>query len=165
MQDCVTTSPHPAAGSNTAIPIRGPVPGLDSSKAVTTHGLPFRVAGMGKYDGPTLFDVLGDDEVEDAGTISDAFKRLSDEMGRESLLVVYYSSFPDGVGSIYWAPAKLSGKNYLDFTDPESLTFVTEPSRRAAPSTGTSTTAKVFADGQRPRTSAKLRIPVKVPRQ
>ena len=121
----------------------------------------FTVAGMSKYDGPALFDVLSDEEAEEAAKIGDAFQRLASEVGRESLIVVYYSSVPDGVGSIYWAPAKLSGKNYLDFTDPESLTFATQPSARVTAATPASKAAKTFADGQRPRTSAKLRIPSK----
>lgn len=118
----------------------------------------FEVAGMSKYDGATLFDVVRDEEAEEAANISDAFNRLASEVGRESLIVVYYSSVPDGVGSILWAPAKLSGKNYLDFTDPESLTFVAQPSSRVATATPVLIAPKAFADGQRPRTSAKLRI-------
>ena len=121
----------------------------------------FKVAGISKYDGPTLFDDLTVDEVEEAAKIGDALARLAGEIGRESLVVVYYSSSSHGVGSIYWAPAKLSGRNYLDFAEPESLTFVAQPSARAAQPAKTSTTAKTFADGQRPRTVAKLRIPTK----
>jgi hypothetical protein len=63
---------------------------------------------------------------------------------------------PDGVGAIYWAPARLGSGKYLDFIEPERLVY-TRPPALAAIERIERSTAKTFADGTRPRTPAKLR--------
>lgn len=106
-----------------------------------------------KYTEPGLFD-LPQEEGDEAANLSDVLDIVGDA-GRVTLFVPYYSSTPFSVGSMFWAPARLRGR-YLEFTDPERLTYVKEPAakqqKREAPRP-----AAGFAEGERPRTSAKLR--------
>lgn len=120
----------------------------------------FAAASVHKFDPPSLFTVENTEETE-AATLDDARARLR-VIGAESLIVPFYSSGPDGVGSIYWAPAKTSEGKYLDFIDPERLTYSRSPvvleSQKPAHHK-----AAAFADGARPRTPAKLRPRPKQP--
>jgi hypothetical protein len=105
-----------------------------------------------KYTEPGLFDLPQEDP--DAARLSDVLDIVGN-VGQVTLFVPYYSSTPFSVGSMFWAPARLRGR-YLEFTDPERLTYVKEPaakeSKREAPRP-----AAGFSEGARPRTSAKLR--------
>lgn len=106
-----------------------------------------------KYSEPGMFD-LPEEGAEEAANLSDVLDIVGNA-GRVTLFVPYYSSTPFGVGSMFWAPARLRGR-YLEFTDPERLTYVKEPAakqeKREAPRP-----AAGFAEGERPRTPAKLR--------
>jgi len=106
-----------------------------------------------KYTEPGLFE-LPEEEPDEAANLSDVLDIVGD-LGRVTLFVPYYSSTPFAVGSMFWAPARLRG-HHLEFTDPERLTYVKEPAaketKREAPRA-----AGGFAEGDRPRTSAKLR--------
>lgn len=86
--------------------------------------------------------------------LHDALTVLSERDARATLFVPYYSSSPQGVGTMYFAPARLNGR-YLEFSDPERLTYQVRvageaPGAVLAPVGG-------FADGDRPRTTVKLR--------
>lgn len=116
----------------------------------------FAKAGMHKYDEPGLFDA--DPTEPRSAKVEDVINYIAG-IERDSLIVPYYSSTPDGVGSIYWAPARLAGRNYLEFSDPESLTYVSRPSVTRAIKVPSRTAASTFADGTRPRTLTKLRGP------
>jgi hypothetical protein len=106
-----------------------------------------------KYIEPGLFD-LPEEEPDEAAKLSDVLDIVGD-LGRVTLFVPYYSSTPFAVGSMFWAPARLRG-HHLEFTDPERLSYAKEPAatdtKREAPRA-----AGGFAEGDRPRTSAKLR--------
>lgn len=121
----------------------------------------FQVASVSKYQQPSLFEVVAP-VANEAADLSDALKMLARRVGRESLFVPYYSSVPDGVGSIYWAPARLSGEKYLDFDDPEPLTFVASAVVARTPSQARR--GETFADGTRPPTPTKLRVQRNNPR-
>jgi hypothetical protein len=106
-----------------------------------------------KYTDPGLFD-LPEEEPDQTANLSDVLDLVGNS-GRVTLFVPYYSSTPFAVGSMFWAPARLRG-HHLEFTDPERLSYAKEPAametKREAPrATGG------FAEGNRPRTSAKLR--------
>lgn len=107
-----------------------------------------------KYIEPGLFD-LPQEEPDETANLSDVLDLAQDLNRPVTLFVPYYSSTPFSVGSMFWAPARLQGR-YLEFTDPERLTYqrppVAKETRRQKPRpTGG------FAEGERPRTSAKLR--------
>ena len=106
-----------------------------------------------KYVEPGLFD-LPEDEPDETAHISDILD-LANGTGKVTLFVPYYSSTPFGVGSMFWAPANLRGR-YLEFTDPERLTYVKESAAREAKGEAPRRAAG-FAERDRPRTSAKLR--------
>jgi hypothetical protein len=114
----------------------------------------FAAAGMTKYEETPLegIDMPSD---EKPPTQDDALKHIAG-VAPESLIVPYYSCDPHGVGSIYWAPASLSGR-YLNFSEPERLAFVTMPSQTETSERAKASARKSFADGQRPRTETKLR--------
>jgi hypothetical protein len=107
-----------------------------------------------KYVEPGLFD-LPEEEPDETANLSDVLDIAHDLRRSATLFVPYYSSTPFGVGTMFWAPARLKGR-YLEFTDPERLTFQKEPTaketKRSKPRA-----AGGFADGDRPRTSTKLR--------
>lgn len=118
----------------------------------------FAAASNTKYTEPGgLFElppshINAEDEV---ARLSDALDIVSDPNGKVTLFVPYYSSTPFGVGTIYWAPARLNGR-HLEFTDPERLTYTKEPAE--APSVQQKPRlVGGFAEGVRPRTRAKLR--------
>ncbi|GAB2817883.1 hypothetical protein GCM10027022_04830 [Alpinimonas psychrophila] len=108
-----------------------------------------------KYSDPGLFDIeqiLSDDQ---PASLNDAIDHLEIASPRATLFVPYYSSTPRGVGTIYFAPARLNGL-YLEFTDPELFTY------QQTPASVEQTNVKLkpvagFAGGERPRTSVKLR--------
>lgn len=108
-----------------------------------------------KYDPPSLFTDVEGLEQEDTPTLDEAREQLA-VLGKESLIVPYYSSVPDGVGAIYWAPARLGGGNYLDFIEPERLVYARPPAV-AATDVVVQARQETFADGTRPPTPAKLR--------
>ncbi|WP_401001129.1 hypothetical protein [Agromyces sp. GXQ0307] len=111
-----------------------------------------------KYTEPGgLFDLPRNntEDGDDVARLSDILDIAGDTSNRLTLIVPYYSSTPFSVGTMYWAPARLNGR-YLEFTDPERLTFArqagAEGAMRSKPRP-----AGGFADGQRPRTPARLR--------
>lgn len=107
-----------------------------------------------KYDEPGLF---GLDELpvpEQPAQLDDALSFLGASDMQATLFVPYYSSTPHGVGTMYFAPARLKG-NHLEFTDPERITY-------QVPVEGKETPASLsvvggFAEGDRPRTAVRLR--------
>lgn len=108
-----------------------------------------------KYTDPGLFDVeyaLGGDQ---PARLEDALALVRENNARTTLFVPYYSSTPQGVGTAYFAPAWLNGR-YLEFTDPERLTYQQVPATIERQHT-TLKPVRGFADGDRPRTSVKLR--------
>lgn len=122
----------------------------------------FRESDTTKFDEPGLFDHLASPTSDEHASISEAFAHQDRVDARKPLVVIYYSCTPAGVGSIYWAPAKLSGTHYLEFVSPESLTYVVEP-QLDSNELATKLVTKTFADGTRPRTVAKLRSTPKSP--
>lgn len=86
--------------------------------------------------------------------LDDVLAFLSQGARRVALFVPYFSSTPQDVGTMYFAPAALNGR-HLEFTDPEHLTY------QVSIAGGTAQPALVpvggFADGDRPRTPVKLR--------
>ncbi|OOP63125.1 hypothetical protein BMF89_07505 [Arthrobacter sp. SRS-W-1-2016] len=123
----------------------------------------FRRSNTTKFDEPALFDNLHSPSPDEPASISEALahQHLIDE--GKALVVAYYSCTPAGVGSIYWAPAKLSGTHHLEFLSPESLAYVVESASSTAQSATRIVASKTFADGTRPRTATKLRTTPKAP--
>jgi hypothetical protein len=108
-----------------------------------------------KYAEPALFDIEAEQDSETA-TLADAVAALTEANRTETLFVPYYSSTAAGVGSIYWAPARLNGR-YLEFTSPERLVFERVPAVVDIPATGTQPTRPGFASTERPATNVRLR--------
>lgn len=108
-----------------------------------------------KYADVGLFEIDEDLGTEQSSRLSDALTALGDGDIRATLFVPYYSSSPQGVGPIYFGPACLNG-HYLEFTDPERLIYQVPVSGE----THAATLSPVgsFADGDRPRTTVKLRL-------
>lgn len=102
----------------------------------------------------TLFELADHDERKVATW--DDVEQAAANLRTGSLFVAYFSSTPQAVGSIYLAPAQLSG-NYLEFFDPETLHFRRTGEKASTASRDTSRDARKFAAGERPRTTAKLR--------
>lgn len=107
-----------------------------------------------KYVDAGLFELDESLGTEQPARLDDALTVLSEGDIRATLFVPYYSSSPQSVGTMYFAPARLIGR-YLEFTDPERLTYQIPIAGKApgaflAPIGG-------FADGDRPRTTVKLR--------
>lgn len=102
----------------------------------------------------TLFDLVDSDEPKVATW--DDVEQAATELRTGSLFVAYFSSTPQAVGSIYLAPAQLSG-NYLEFFDPETLHFRRTGDVSSAATRDSSREVRKFASGERPRTTAKLR--------
>ncbi len=123
----------------------------------------FRGSNTTKFDEPALFDDLHSPTPDDPASISEALAHQDRIDERKALIVAYYSCTPAGVGSIYWAPAKLSGTHYLEFASPESLTYVVESESSTTRPASTEVGSRIFADGTRPRTSTKLRTTPKDP--
>lgn len=107
-----------------------------------------------KYVDAGLFELDEALGVEQPARLGDALAALSEGDTRATLFVPYYSGSPQGVGTIYFAPAQLNGR-YLRFTDPERLTYQVP----VAGETPAAVLAPVgsFAEGDRPRTTVKLR--------
>lgn len=122
----------------------------------------FRGSNTAKFDEPALFEDLRLGLNEPA-SISEALAHQERTSAGKALLVAYYSCTPAGVGSIYWAPAKLSGTHYLEFISPESLIYVRDSEKGASHSVPKVAASKTFADGTRPRTATKLRMTPKEP--
>ena len=122
----------------------------------------FRRSNTAKFDEPALFDDLrlGPDE---PASISEALAYQERTNVSKTLVVAYYSCTPAGVGSVYWAPAKLSGTHHLDFASPESLTYAVDSESSASHLATGAAASKTFADGTRPRTATKLRMTLKEP--
>jgi hypothetical protein len=95
-------------------------------------------------------------ESEDGvATFSDVLAILGDSAKPNTLYVPYYSSTPTGIGAIYWGPARLVG-HYLEFTEPKRVTYVSVPTAAESALVAVRV-ADGFADGDRPRTTTKLR--------
>ena len=107
-----------------------------------------------KYVEAGLFELDEAPGVEQPARLSDALTALSEGDTRATLFVPYYSSSPQGVGTIYFAPARLNDR-YLEFTDPERLTYQV-PVASEAPAAVLAPVGS-FAEGDRPRTTVKLR--------
>jgi hypothetical protein len=107
-----------------------------------------------KYVDAGLFELDESPRTEEPTRLDDALTILGESDTRATLFVPYYSSSPQGIGTMYFAPARLNGR-YLEFTDPERLTYQVpiagETSRAVLAPVGG------FADGHRPRTAVKLR--------
>lgn len=123
----------------------------------------FGRSNTAKFDDPALFNYLPSLSPDEPANLSEALAHQDPHEEHKALIVAYYSSTPAGIGSIHWAPAKLSGTHYLEFLSPESLTYVVEAKSSTAQSTTSRIASKTFADGTRPRTAAKLRITPKDP--
>lgn len=108
-----------------------------------------------KYSDPGLFDISDVLDADQPASLADALSHVELAVPRTTLFVPYYSSTPQGVGTIYFAPARLNGR-YLEFTDPERLVYEHTPSSVDAPRTMLKSVAG-FNSGDRPRTSVKLR--------
>lgn len=112
-----------------------------------------------KYVDAGLFELDDPPGTEQPARLDDALTILGEGDSHARLFVPYYSSSPQGVGTMYFAPARLNGR-FLEFTDPERLTYQVP----VAGETSRAVLAPVggFADGDRPRTAVKLRLrPVK----
>lgn len=92
---------------------------------------------------------------EEFARLSDVLEIVGDASSRVTLIVPYYSSTPFSVGTIYWAPARLNGR-YLEFTDPERLIYEKQAASAQEKKQSPRATGG-FADGERPRTSTRLR--------
>lgn len=108
-----------------------------------------------KYSDPGLFDINELLDGDQSASLEDALSHAEMAVPRTTLFVPYYSSTPQGVGTIYFAPARLNGR-YLEFTDPERLTYERTPSSVEAPRNALRPVTG-FNSGDRPRTSVKLR--------
>ena len=108
-----------------------------------------------KYSDPGLFDIGDVLETDQPASLEDALSHVELAVPRTTLFVPYYSSTPQGVGTIYFAPARLNGR-YLEFADPERLAYEHSPSSVDVPRTMLKPVAG-FNSGDRPRTSVKLR--------
>lgn len=108
-----------------------------------------------KYAAPGLFDLEDESGGDEPARFDDAFALVAEGSARTTLFVPYYSSTAQGVGTVYFAPARLNGK-YLEFTDPERLTYQQVPAALEQAGTVLKPVAG-FAEGARPRTSVKLR--------
>lgn len=107
-----------------------------------------------KYVDVGLFEL---DETPGAGQparLGDALTALREGDTRARLFVPYYSSSPQGIGTIYFAPARLN-RSYLEFADPERLTYQV-PVAGEVPAAVLAPVGS-FAEGDRPRTTVKLR--------
>lgn len=111
-----------------------------------------------KYTEPGgLFELPHEDtqDGEEFARLTDILEIVGTASTRVTPIVPYYSSTPFSVGTIYWAPARLNGR-YLEFTNPERLIY-----QKQATSTQEKTqkprATGGFADGERPRTSTRLR--------
>lgn len=108
-----------------------------------------------KYAHPGLFDINDGLERDQPASLEDALSHVDLAVLRTTLFVPYYSSTPHGVGTIYFAPARLNGR-YLEFADPERLTYERTPSSVDSSRPMLKPVAG-FNSGERPRTSVKLR--------
>jgi len=84
---------------------------------------------------------------------------LKSAAAKNSLIAVYYSSLPSGLGSMYWAPAIFGEKNYLRFTDPRRLTIEDPSGTPIARPKPVPVDPDAFGAGERPETPARLRKP------
>ncbi|GAA2179955.1 hypothetical protein GCM10009785_08800 [Brooklawnia cerclae] len=114
---------------------------------------------MVKYD--NVFDMFKEDEEGqvDHNVDESELDFLKSAAAKNSLITVYYSSAPSGLGSMFWAPAVFGEKNYLRFTDPRRLTIddpTTTPLRKPKP---VPLDPDAFGAGERPQTPARLRKP------
>lgn len=107
-----------------------------------------------KYVDAGLFELDEPLGAEQSARLDDALTVISEGDARATLFVPYYSSSPLGVGTMYFAPARLDGR-YLEFTDPERLTYQVPVADEAHG--GGLVPVGGFADGDRPRTTVKLR--------
>lgn len=112
---------------------------------------------MIKYD--NVFDMFKDEANEEVEhSVEEAeIDFLKTAAAKNSLIAVYYSSAPSGLGSMYWAPAIFGEKNYLRFTDPQRLTIDDGPTPPLARTKPTLVDPDAFGAGERPRTPARLR--------
>jgi hypothetical protein len=115
----------------------------------------FRRTSNKKYLEPGLFDLPEDDTADEAATLTDVLAVMGEARRTPILFVPYYSSTPLVVGTMFLAPARLSG-HHLEFSDPERLEYVKAPAE-SEPKKQTLRKAGGFAGSERPKTDAKLR--------
>ena len=125
---------------------------------------PFRqgllsATSMIKYD--NVFDMFKESVEGDVEHDVDEgeMEFLKSAAAKNSLIAVYYSSTPSGLGSMYWAPAIFGEKNYLRFTDPRRLTINDPTAPPLARSKPSPVDPDAFGAGERPQTPARLRKP------
>ena len=82
---------------------------------------------------------------------------LKSAAAKNSLIVVFYSSSPSGIGSAFWAPAIFGKRNHLRFKDPQQLSMDTTPGQPIVRQHPKSEDPDAFGAGTRPETPAKLR--------
>lgn len=115
---------------------------------------------MKKYDHVfEMFKTEPEDEDVEHNVEEGELDFLKSAAARNSLIAIYYSSTPSGLGSMFWAPAIFGEKNYLRFTDPRRLTIdnpSTTPLARPKPKPAD---PDAFGAGERPQTPARLRKP------
>lgn len=114
---------------------------------------------MVKYD--SVFDMFreSDDAEVEHDVDEGEYDYIKSAAAKNSLVVVYYSSTPSGLGSMYWAPAVFGEKNYLRFTDPRRLTIDDPTTTPLAQPKPVAVDPDAFGAGERPQTPARLRRP------
>lgn len=113
---------------------------------------------MVKYD--NVFDMFK--EQEEGDDVEHSLEEgeldfLRSAAAKNSLIAVYYSSTPSGLGTMYWAPAIFGNKNYLRFTDPRRLVIDDRPTSPSAVIKPKLVDPDAFGAGERPQTPARLR--------
>lgn len=109
-----------------------------------------------KYLEPGLFE-FPHLEPSEGASLAEILELVESAVPRVTLFVPYYSSTPDGVGPVYWGPARLHD-NHLIFTSPEPLTLARIPSAAEPAAKASIVPAQPgFAGPERKRTSVRLR--------
>lgn len=117
-----------------------------------------KATSMTKYE--NVFDMFRDADGADRVDESE-LDYLKSAAAKNSLIVVYYSSTPSGLGAMYWAPAIFGERNCLRFTDPERLVLDDAAATSAATRQpiAPDPDPDAFGVGERPITPTRLRQP------
>lgn len=108
-----------------------------------------------KYLEPGLFE-MAVENTNEIPSLAEVLETVAASSRAVTLFVPYYSSTADGIGSIYWGPARLNGK-YLEFTTPERLTLERGPVRTKSAATPVVPVVPGFASKQREPTPVRMR--------